>query len=176
MKRVAVPSREQGRVAGIGGIFFKARVPQALREWYRHHLGIPSKRVAAPFSGGSHTITLSAWGPPCEHLRARQQQLQPGPSPFMINFRAANLAALLAQLRADGCDVADMAEDSEYGKFGWVADSEGNRVELWEPPEGDQDLADHTHTQNFWKSHFGNVRVRGFSGRALVTYIGLLGR
>jgi predicted enzyme related to lactoylglutathione lyase len=130
-------SPEQGRVTGIGGIFFKARDPQALREWYQRHLGIPLeewggavfqwKSPANP--SGVGTTVWSIFGQDASNFG-------PGPSPFMINFRVANLNALLGQLRADGCEVSDKAEDSEYGKFGWVTDPEGNRVELWEPPEG----------------------------------------
>ena len=56
--------------------------------------------------------------------------------PFMIEFRVADLHALLTALRAEGCDVQDKVDESEYGKFGWVVDPEGNKVELWEPPEG----------------------------------------
>jgi predicted enzyme related to lactoylglutathione lyase len=52
----------------------------------------------------------------------------------MVNFRVADLHALLAALRAEGCDVQDKVDESEYGKFGWVMDPEGNKVELWEPP------------------------------------------
>lgn len=55
--------------------------------------------------------------------------------PFMINYRVDNLEALLAQLRSEGCNVDAKTEDSEFGKFGWVMDPEGNRVELWEPPK-----------------------------------------
>ena len=54
----------------------------------------------------------------------------------MVNFRVADLDALLAALRAEGCNVEDRVQDSEYGKFGWVIDPEGNKVELWQPPVG----------------------------------------
>ena len=59
----------------------------------------------------------------------------PSAKPFMVNFRVANLAALLEQLRKEGVQVDDKVEEYEYGKFGWIMDPEGNRVELWEPPE-----------------------------------------
>ena len=55
---------------------------------------------------------------------------------FMVNYRVADLHALLAQLRSEGCEVLDKVDESEFGKFGWVVDPEGNKVELWEPPEG----------------------------------------
>jgi predicted enzyme related to lactoylglutathione lyase len=57
-------------------------------------------------------------------------------APFMINYRVEDLAGLLQALRSEGCNVLDKTDDSEYGKFGWVMDPEGNRVELWQPPAG----------------------------------------
>lgn len=54
----------------------------------------------------------------------------------MVNYRVEDLTALFQALRAEGCQVLDKTEDSEYGKFGWVIDPEGNKVELWQPPEG----------------------------------------
>lgn len=125
------------RVTGIGGIFFKARDPKALAEWYRRHLGIPLEdwggavfRWKSPDNPGGDGSTV--WN----IFDSDTSYFGPEPSPFMINFRVADLHAPLAQLRAEGCDVAGKSEDSEYGKFGWVTDPEGNRVELWEPPEG----------------------------------------
>jgi len=61
----------------------------------------------------------------------------PSTAPFMVNYRVENLHELLALLRAEGCDVDSKTEESEYGKFGWVIDPEGNRIELWEPPPGE---------------------------------------
>jgi len=60
----------------------------------------------------------------------------PSTSSFMVNYRVSDLHALLAALRAEGCEVLDKTDESEYGKFGWVMDPEGNKVELWQPPEG----------------------------------------
>ncbi|HEY4582262.1 MAG TPA: VOC family protein [Lysobacter sp.] len=60
----------------------------------------------------------------------------PGSAPYMVNFRVADLAALLDALRSEGCHVVGDLQDSEYGKFGWVVDPEGNKIELWEPPAG----------------------------------------
>jgi predicted enzyme related to lactoylglutathione lyase len=65
---------------------------------------------------------------------ATTEYFGPGEAPFMINYRVANLAAVLAELRAEGCAVDDRVEESAFGKFGWMQDREGNRVELWEPP------------------------------------------
>jgi predicted enzyme related to lactoylglutathione lyase len=125
------------RVTGIGGIFFKAKDPVALRAWYMKHLGIDvqdwggaafrwSDEAGNPTSG---TTIWSVGG-------ADGDQFAPGKSSFMINYRVADLHGLLAVLRGEGCDVLEKTEDSEYGKFGWVIDPEGNKVELWQPPEG----------------------------------------
>jgi predicted enzyme related to lactoylglutathione lyase len=60
----------------------------------------------------------------------------PSRSSFMINYRVADLHGVLQALRSEGCNVLEKVDDSEYGKFGWVMDPEGNKVELWQPPEG----------------------------------------
>lgn len=125
------------RVTGIGGVFFKAANPDQLREWYRVHLGIPvTQWGGASFAWQSEDnpagVGTTAWS----IFKADTDYFGPGPSPFMINFRVHDLDALLAALRAEGCNVDDKTDDSEYGKFGWVTDPEGNRVELWQPPAG----------------------------------------
>ena len=70
------------------------------------------------------------------HVAADGDYFAPSTAPFMVNYRVADLAALLAALRAEGCNVLEKTDDSEFGKFGWVIDPEGNKVELWQPPEG----------------------------------------
>jgi predicted enzyme related to lactoylglutathione lyase len=123
------------RVVGIGGIFFKARDPQALSAWYRDHLGL-----AVGEWGGvtfSPTLTSPAGRPSTlvwSIFPATTDYFEPGTSPFMINYRVDDLDQVLAALRAEGCAVADRVDSSEYGRFGWVVDPEGNRLELWEPP------------------------------------------
>jgi predicted enzyme related to lactoylglutathione lyase len=72
------------------------------------------------------------WSP----FKADTAYFAPSTASFMINYRVDDLHALLAQLRAEGCQVDDKVEESEYGKFGWVFDPEGNKIELWEPPAG----------------------------------------
>jgi predicted enzyme related to lactoylglutathione lyase len=125
------------RVTGIGGIFFKAKDPVALRAWYKEHLGIDvqewggtaftwTDESGKPMSG---TTVWSVGGPAGD-------QFAPSTAPFMINYRVADLDALLAALRSEGCNVLEKTDNSDYGKFGWVLDPEGNKVELWQPPEG----------------------------------------
>ena len=125
------------RVTGIGGIFFKAKDAAALQAWYKKHLGIDVQDWGgAAFrwadEAGQPTAGTTVWsiGPVDGDYYA------PSKSSFMINYRVADLHAVLHALRTEGCNVIDKTDDSEYGKFGWVMDPEGNKVELWQPPDG----------------------------------------
>lgn len=124
------------RVTGIGGIFFKAKNPKALGEWYRNHLGLNVEDWGGtafrwsddPSEGKGTTI----WNP----FSQDTDYFEPSSAPYMINFRVADIHHLLAALRSEGCEVLEKIEESEYGKFGYVIDPEGNKLELWEPPAG----------------------------------------
>ncbi len=124
------------RVVGIGGIFFKANNPDKLREWYRDHLGFNlddwGGMVFQP-SGTKDSVEneKTVWS----LFSSDSGYFAPSTQPFMINYRVEDLHALLAALRAEGCAVDEKVDESEFGKFGWVMDPEGNRVELWEPPK-----------------------------------------
>lgn len=123
------------RVTGIGGIFFKSSDPKRLCAWYRDHLGLDvTEWGGAVFSwGGADSAPgMTIWST----FKADTDKMAPSTAPFMINYRVADLDALLAALRAEGCNVLDEREDSEFGKFGWVMDPDGNKIELWEPPPG----------------------------------------
>ena len=125
------------RVTGIGGIFFHAQDPAALRAWYGRHLGID----VLPWGGAAFTRADDEGQPSAGMTiwsigQAGDDHFAPGKASFMINYRVDDLAALLQALRDEGCQVLDKTEDGEYGKFGWVIDPEGNKVELWEPPPG----------------------------------------
>lgn len=125
------------RVTGIGGIFFMSSNAAALREWYRRHLGIAVEawggtafRWASDDNpGGAGTTIWSVHDDSSAYFA-------PSTARFMINYRVDDLHALLAVLRAEGCDVDPKVEESDFGKFGWVMDPDGNRVELWQPPPG----------------------------------------
>ena len=125
------------RVTGIGGIFIKSADPARLRAWYQEHLGIPVEawggtafQWAGPGNPGGQGTTV--WNV----FEAGSNYFNPSQAPFMVNYRVADLRALIAALRAEGCQVDDKVDESEYGKFGWVVDPDGNKIELWEPPEG----------------------------------------
>ncbi len=125
------------RVTGIGGIFFKAKDAVALRAWYQKHLGIDVQEW-----GGAAFRWADADGKPAPGTtiwsvaETGGDYFAPSTSTFMVNYRVADLRTLLDALRAEGCNVLEKTDDSEYGKFGWVMDPEGNKVELWEPPPG----------------------------------------
>jgi catechol 2,3-dioxygenase-like lactoylglutathione lyase family enzyme len=123
------------KVTGIGGVFFKARDPKGLAAWYERHLG-----MTPAFEGG----VVFDWGAERDPKRpgrtiwaafpADTDYFQPGAAPFMINYRVASLDRMVAQLRDGGIEVTG-PEPSEQGRFAWINDPEGNRIELWEPPE-----------------------------------------
>ncbi len=127
------------RVLGIGGIFIKANDPAALSEWYRRHLGCDVEEwggvvfqpmIKSPAGRGAQL----AWNA----FPKDSTYFDPTTASFMINYRVDDLDAVLAALRAEGCDVDDRTDSSEYGKFGWATDPEGNRFELWEPPMAEE--------------------------------------
>ena len=125
------------RVTGIGGIFFNAKDPAALREWYKRHLGIDVLDWGGAIfpwtdASGNPTKGMTVWSVG----EANSGHFAPSNSSFMVNYRVEDLAGLLKALREEGCKVLDKTDDTEYGKFGWVMDPEGNKVELWQPPEG----------------------------------------
>lgn len=123
------------RVTGIGGVFIKAKDPAKLRAWYKVHLGIDVQTW-----GGTSFRWVDAAGAPVKGKTAWQvgdgSNFAPSESSFMINYRVADLRGLLQALRAEGCQVLDKVEQSDFGLFGWVMDPEGNKVELWQPPAG----------------------------------------
>jgi len=123
------------RVTGIGGIFIKSKDPARLKAWYREHLGMdvqdwggmtfPWHTPESPNPDG-----MTVWSV----FDASSKYFDPSTAPFMVNYRVENLGEVIAVLRAEGCDVAAKTEESEFGKFGWVFDPDGNKIELWEPP------------------------------------------
>ncbi len=121
------------RVIGLGGIFFKSKDPKALYEWYRQHLGIESSAdgSGAVWGDADHpeVPVVNVWA----IFPQETKYFGPSQSRFMINFRVENLDQLLKALREEGVQVDPKVEEYDYGKFGWITDPEGNRVELWEP-------------------------------------------
>jgi predicted enzyme related to lactoylglutathione lyase len=124
--RAAGQDGEMERVLGVGGYFLRAADPVALGAWYRECLGLDADEngLWRPDAGVTVFATFESG---TDYFGSRAQQT-------MLNFRVRDLDAMLAQLRARGADVAEEAQDMEgVGRFGWVTDPEGNRVELWQP-------------------------------------------
>jgi len=125
------------RVTGIGGIFFKAKDAPTLQAWYKLHLGIDVQVWGgATFdwtdTDGRPVAGTTAW---CIDPQ-ESDHFAPSSAPFMVNYRVEDLHALIKALKEEGCTVLEKIDESEYGKFAWVIDPEGNKVELWQPPQG----------------------------------------
>src|SRR5436305_4036583 len=116
------------RVTGIGGIFFKAKDPKALQAWYKRHLEIDVQAW-----GGAAFHWTDGEGKPVAGTTvwsigsAQSDQFAPSTATFMVNYRVEDLHALVKVLREEGCNVLEKIDDSEYGKFAWVIDQEGNK-------------------------------------------------
>jgi len=127
------------RITGIGGVFLKCRGDSAaLAVWYEKHLGMPLESWGGAVlrwpDDKAEDGGLTVW-----HLAQRDSQwFSPSESSFMINYRVDNLDELLAQLRAADVQIVAGPESHENGKFAWIMDPDGNKVELWEPMPWDE--------------------------------------
>ncbi len=124
-------SEDMEKVTGIGGVFFRARDPEKMTEWYRKNLGVNIN------DGNAEFVWRDADQPPGSGrtvwamFPADTDYFGPSRPAFMINYWVANLERMVAQLRRNGVTV-EKVEDFDYGRFAWVTDPEGNRIELWE--------------------------------------------
>lgn len=127
----AIPDQAPKRVTGIGGFFFKSQDSKALVSWYSKHLGLKTDAYGSTFwwkdAHGNDCSTQ--WSPFADDTK----YFEPSQKPFMQNFRVHNLDALLENLKAEGVAVVGTPESYDYGKFAWILDPEGNKIELWEP-------------------------------------------
>ena len=121
------------KVTGIGGIFFKCKDPKKMKDWYKTHLGLDTNDYGANFEWRDATDTSkkgsTAWSPFPESTK----YLDPSTKEFMINYRVADLEALVEELKKEGVTIVDKMETYDYGKFIHIIDMEGNKIELWEP-------------------------------------------
>ena len=126
------------RVTGIGGVFLRSTDPKATAKWYAEHLGI----TLSDFNGTAFQWSdevpagtgMTAWSA----FPQDTSYFGEGPQPFMINYRVDDLDALLASLSAAGVWIDPKREDASYGRFAWIKDGDGNRVELWQPLKTDE--------------------------------------
>jgi catechol 2,3-dioxygenase-like lactoylglutathione lyase family enzyme len=119
------------KVTGIGGVFFRARDPEQMAAWYREHLGINSENGYADFPWGNANQPEETGRTTWALFPADTDYFGPSRPAFMINYRVANLEKMLAQLRGQDVTI-EKVEDYDYGRFAWLTDPEGNRIELWE--------------------------------------------
>ncbi|CAL2102614.1 Glyoxalase [Tenacibaculum sp. 190130A14a] len=125
--------KKKGRVTGIGGVFFKTNNVQETKDWYREHLGFNTDDWGCTFwwkdTEGKNASTQ--WSP----FKKDTAYFSPSTKDFMFNYRVENLVELLEELKEQGVTVIDKIEEYEYGKFGWIVDLDGNKIELWEPKD-----------------------------------------
>lgn len=125
------------RVTGIGGIFLKAENPAKLYDWHEKHLGM----VREPHGAGAMLHWREDENPERRGVtiwalfEKHSQYFDPSRASFMVNYRVDDLDALLAALREEGVEIDPKREDHDYGRFAWITDPEGNKIELWEPPK-----------------------------------------
>lgn len=119
------------RVTGLGGFFFKTKDPDKIKDWYARQLGLATDAYGCTFwwkdKEGKDCATQ--WSP----MKDDTSYFKPSTSSFMINFRVENLEELLGVLSQEGITVVGEMETYDYGKFGWILDPDGNKIELWEP-------------------------------------------
>ena len=122
------------RVTGIGGIFFKSDDPKKIKEWYGKHLGLPVDDYGASFpwlevdKKDAKAPALTQWSP----FPASSNYFEPSQKQFMFNYRVENLVELLKLLKEEGVEIVGEMQEFSYGKFGWIMDPDGNKIELWE--------------------------------------------
>lgn len=123
------------RVTGIGGIFFKSDDPEKMYQWYEKHLGIKREHGYVSFHWRGDQDPDEKGTTVWSIFKSNTKYFDPSNAAFMINYRVENLDSLLEALRAEGVQVDPKREDHDYGRFAWITDPDGNKIELWEPPK-----------------------------------------
>ena len=121
------------KVTGIGGVFFKCKDPNKLKDWYKTHLGLDAAQWGAVFewrqAEDPNKTGSTAWNAFPETTKF----FEPSAKDFMVNYRVADLEALVEELKKEGVTIVDKVEASDFGKFVHIIDMEGNKIQLWEP-------------------------------------------
>ena len=120
-------------ILGLGGVFFKSQDPEALAKWYQKWLGM---ELAYPYGISFKTNKVPeygyhVWSP----FKQDSKYFAPSNNHYMFNLIVDNLDEMLVQIKPSGCQIMEETERGEYGDFGWFIDPDGNKVELWQPPE-----------------------------------------
>jgi predicted enzyme related to lactoylglutathione lyase len=127
----SAPAKTAGIITGVGGVFFKAKDPKALAAWYRDVLGLPVQAwggAALRYDAPKHPPKM-AWNA----FPASTSYFAPSTSPFMINYAVDDMDAVLARLKANSVEILKRDDNDPNGRFAWILDLEGNKIELWEP-------------------------------------------
>jgi catechol 2,3-dioxygenase-like lactoylglutathione lyase family enzyme len=127
------------RVTGIGGVFFRSKDPTATNAWYKEHLGVPvGEHGHASFRWRDDEQPqrrgITAWAA----FEADTDYFGTSGQQWMVNYCVEDLDALLVELGREGVEIGPRREEHAYGKFAWIVDPDGNRIELWEPPQSDE--------------------------------------
>jgi lactoylglutathione lyase len=128
-----VKMEQRGRILGIGGVFFKSANRDQMREWYAKHLGLADKGGGAMLPWREHD------DPQKEHVTVwtifpdSTKYFDPSHAPFMINYIVDDMDALLDRLKEEGVKIDPKRMNESYGSFAWIYDSDGNKIELWQP-------------------------------------------
>ncbi len=127
------------KVTGIGGIFFKCKDPQKVKDWYSKNLGLNTDEYGTSFEWREgedpNKMGFTQWSP----FPDSTEYINPSKKDFMINYRVADIEALVEELKKEGVNVLDEIESYDYGKFVHIMDIEGNKIELWEPVDTEYD-------------------------------------
>ena len=121
------------KVTGIGGIFFKCKDPGKIKEWYKTHLGLDTNEYGASFEWREASDATKKGSTQWSPFAMETEYFEPSTKEFMINYRVADLEALVEELKKEGVTIVDKMESTDYGKFVHIIDIEGNKIELWEP-------------------------------------------
>ncbi|MFN8591200.1 MAG: VOC family protein [Thermomicrobiales bacterium] len=129
---------QQGRILGIGGIFFKSAHQQQMQEWYASHLGLADSGQGVMLQWREHDNPereqMTVWS----IFPGDTTYFAPSPAPFMLNYIVDDLDALLDRLANEGVRIDPNRQDESYGRFAWIYDPDGNKIELWQPVDSDE--------------------------------------
>ena len=131
--KAPVKMEPRGRILGIGGVFFKSANRDQMREWYSKHLGLADKGEGVMLPWREHG------DPQKEHVTvwtifpSSSDYFNPSQAPFMINYIVDDMDALLDRLKEEGVKIDPKRMDESYGRFAWIYDVDGNKIELWQP-------------------------------------------
>ena|ERR1700761_3683795 len=125
------------KVTGLGGVFFKCNDPKQMNEWYAKNLGLPVGEWGTAFEWRQFDDPTKTGTTAWSTFPNTTKSFEPSEKDFMINYRVENITDLVAELKAAGITIVDEIATYDYGKFVHILDPEGNKIELWEPNEGE---------------------------------------